>query len=92
MTIPDEEARAEATRRWHDSKYNHAPLDMFMQGAEWQESRPVTAEQVDKVADAIIQRATWPSGHWPSLTGVQHRDVALALARAALEAMKGTQS
>lgn len=51
----------------------------------------ITEDLVRKVAAAIIKRATWPSLHWPSIVGVQSVDVAMALARAALEAIGGPE-
>ena len=60
--------------------------------AAFRESKPesdtsITDEMVDSAADAIQQRAAWPSLHWPNLDALQHRDVANAIARAALESV-----
>lgn len=53
------------------------------------EPQPLDEDLVRKVAAAIVKRSTWPSLHWPSIIGVQNVDVAMALARAALEAIGG---
>lgn len=45
-------------------------------------------ELIDKVADAIQRRALWPSLHWPKLDAIQHRDVAVGLAMAALDVVE----
>lgn len=47
----------------------------------------VTDDLIAQVANAIAQRATWPSLHWPDVSSLQHRDVAEAIARAVVPAV-----
>ncbi|MGN6693875.1 MAG: hypothetical protein ACTHN0_06825 [Aquihabitans sp.] len=61
-------------------------------GPPWITDEIPTADAIVEVAArGIRERAAWPSMHWPSITGVNHRDVSLALARAALEALATTR-
>lgn len=48
-----------------------------------------TPEQIEAAAEAIRERSTWPSMHWPDIGGVDHLDTSNALASAALVAAAG---
>lgn len=91
---PDEQARAELIGLL-SSYGEYVEVETAIQHVKdaWQRSQPVeiTEEMVEAAADSMIQRLTWPSLHWPTvqLDGINHRDVARALARAALSAALG---
>lgn len=83
----------EVTDEWPeplDSVHDIPPLRNAILAAGFRQApTEVTDEMVARAAAALRQRATWPSMHWPDVSGVNHRDVSTALVRAALEAALG---
>lgn len=41
---------------------------------------------IEAAARAMRERTTWPSMHWPNISGVNHIDTSTALTRAAVSA------
>ena len=79
MSKITDEARAEAERLTLHTEDHGRSEWLFIEGAEWALSRPITDEQVEAAAKAI-----WSDVHLAAV-----REILLDLTRAALEAARG---
>lgn len=44
-------------------------------------------QRIERGAEAIMKRASWPSLHWPDVSALAHRDVAVAMATAVIDSI-----